>query len=96
MHNWKNMRTYRNFFLNKNDQLFWNHEFCKEKKLTNDLCNIVYATECVTDLEQRRRKMITFGSNYTTLKLSIIFWVIWGRTENFLEPKTKSPYVNLA
>jgi len=40
--------------------------------------------------------MIIFWSILTTFELSIIFGGRWGRTENWLNPKTKQPSGNLA
>jgi len=39
--------------------------------------------------------MIIFGSILTTLESSSIFGGSWGSIENWLEPKTKPPSINL-
>ncbi len=55
----------------------------------------MHATECVTDLDQRR-EIIIFGSILTTIKLSSIFGGSWGSIENWFNPKTERPSGNLA
>jgi len=40
--------------------------------------------------------MIIFGLILTSFKLSIIFRGTWGSIENWLEPKNKLPWGNLA
>ncbi len=51
--------------------------------------------ECFTYLDEGS-KMVSFELILTTLELSVIFWGSWSRNKNGLEPKTKSPLLNLA
>jgi len=62
------------------------------------LANEVYKrilAECVTDLDKQSDLLIV-QSILTSFKQSIIFGGSWGSTENWLEPKTEPPSVNLA
>ncbi len=40
--------------------------------------------------------MIIFESNFPFFKLSVIFWGIWGSSENWIKPKPKPHKENLA
>ncbi len=53
-------------------------------------------TKCVMDLDYEVRRLIIFGSIFTTFELSIIFGGSWGCIENWVEPKIKPPLENLA